>query len=194
MKTKSLEKVKLLAASIADKSVRLLEIKDPTSLSRGVEILSRLNKVHDELIEDRERITKPLNEALKEVRAKYKPVEEQLVSAISVIREKMSAYQTALIQEAKKKEEELAKQLSSGEVSLDNAVMALSQSPVDSVESASGRVKFRTDYRLKILDPHKIPRTYLIIDEKFLLNCLKAGDTIPGAALEEVQVPINYRS
>lgn len=192
MKTKSLERT-LKVVSPVVKEAQILFIKSPVTLQLAVDILSKLNRLNDSIIEDREKITKPLNQALKEIRSKYKPLEDSLSEAVSLIREKMSAYQTRVTQEAKKKEIQLAERLSKGDISLDQAMEALPQSPSALVVAGAGKVKFKTSYRLKLTDPELLPDAYFSINETLILFDLKAGKAVPGAQLEEIQTPINYR-
>lgn len=172
-----------------------LTITSPESLTAAVSTLSKLNSMNDRIVEDREKITKPLNAALKEVRAKYKPLESMLETAIGLIRTKMSTYQTDLMRKKKVEDEAAAAALAAGEVSIEDAANALATTPPPAagVRTEEGIVNFKTVQQLKITRLEEIPRKYLIVDEKPLLAALKAGTLVPGAEIEEVQVPINYR-
>jgi hypothetical protein len=161
----------------------------------AVDTLSNLNTFNDSIVAEREKITKPLNDALKEVRSRYKPIESSLTSAIELIRTKMSEYQTAVTLEAKKKEVKLASQLSTGDISMDAAMQALSvtPAPADSIWTGAGKVKFKTVQKVKILSIKDLSDYYKIPNESLILADLKAGKVVSGALLEEVQVPVNYR-
>lgn len=184
-----------------------LVIETQAQMPAAVSLLSRLNTLNDKVVEDREKITKPMNAALKEVRAKYKPVESALEEAIGLIRDKMSAFQTEQVRIKKAKEAEEAAKVASGEVSLEEGVAALegTSSEVASVETKEGDVSFKTVEKLKIVNTEQLIKDiienhagsferFVSYNEKELLIALKAGTVIKGVTIEEIQVPINYRA
>lgn len=172
-----------------------LQIKDQVSMSKAVELLSQLNKILDDMTEEREKLTKPINEALKEIRGRYKPTEVKLTEAISKIRQEMSIYQTALLKEQQEAEKKISDRLSDGKISVSTAMKKIEAlEGVDTkVMTDSGSVKFRTSYQVEIIDESKIPRKYLTVNEKLLLDDLKSGKNIPGVSLGQSQTPINHR-
>jgi cell division septum initiation protein DivIVA len=172
-----------------------LKIKTADDMSKATEILSKLNKQLDRVIQEKEKVTKPLNEALKAERSRWKPIETTIESAINDIRQKMSVYQTKLIQEARAKEAKIAEKMNDGKLSIEKAVEKFSSisKPDEKVSTDSGSVSFRTDKILKITSIKDIPDMYWIVDESLILADLKAGKQIKGACIEEIQVPINRR-
>ena len=172
-----------------------LDIKDPESLEEATEFLSNLNAKLDQVIDSRETITKPLNEALKQARLKYKPVETALESAIDVIRDKMSAYATEIDNERKKKEKMIQDKLENGKMSVPTALKKLDtlDNVPKTVSSNSGSVSFRAFDKLKIVDPLLVPRQYLEINEKVVLDDLKNGIKVAGCEIEVIQITVNRR-
>ena len=158
-----------------------LTIKTDKDLAQASETLSKLNKFGDALKEDREKITAPLNEALREVRAKYKPLETVLTTSIALIRGKMTAFHT---EQTRRAEEAL----SSG-----NFEDAVDTVPVSKLQTASGNVTFKKVQQLKITNLTKIPREYLIPDEDMITSALKEGKVVAGCELEEVSTLVNRR-
>lgn len=179
------------------KTAEKLEIVDARGMEEATEQLSKLNKIGDKITEEKERVTKPLNEALKAERARWKPIETVYEQAISIIRGKMSAYQTAEIKRQREEEARIAARVGEGKgkLKVETAVRKLEEveKPVEQVNAASGMVKFREDKVLKITDEKKIPREYLVVDERKLLADLKAGKVVPGAEVEIKMVPLNFR-
>lgn len=51
-------------------------ISDQNSLEAATKLLTELTVTLDNVTDDKEKLTKPLNESLKAIRAKYKPVED----------------------------------------------------------------------------------------------------------------------
>lgn len=179
------------------KIVTKIEIVDAVSMKNATETLSLLNQRLDSITEEKEKVTKPLNEALKAERARWKPYETQLEDAISMIRTGMSKYQTAEAKRIKDEADAIASRVKEGKgnLTLETASkkIAAIEKPADVVNTDVGQVKFRTDKKLKITDENKIPREYLVVDEKKLLDALKNGIVVSGAEIEEIQTPINFR-
>jgi len=175
------------------KKAKALVISTPKELTKAVSILSELNIANDKITEEKEKVTKPLNEALKAERSRWKPMEIILETAITAIRQKMSSYQTEIAKKQKEEEAKVAEQLAKGEISFDEATKAIVLPDNEGIETKAGTVKFRTVQVLKVVDISLIPDEYWEIMESKLLADLKAGKTIAGVELEEQQVPINYR-
>lgn len=172
-------------------------IKDEDGMENATAILSRLNKLNDKIEAEEDKITKPLMKALNAERARWKPAKLQYKKAIDYLRDQMSKYQTKKVKAAKEEELKIASRLGSGKgkLSLDVAARKITEidRPYKRVETDEGMVSFRTDKILKIVDASLIPRKYLVVDEKATLAALIAGQDVPGATIEEVQVPINKR-
>lgn len=172
-----------------------LEIANKTQMSSAVLLLSQCNKALDRLTEECEKITKPMNEALKEVRARYKPAKTLLSDTITSLRSKMSVYQTEQTKVQFEAEAKIAIKVAEGKLSIETGVAKIEAlgSTHDKINTDSGAVKFKAIEKLKITNADLIPRAYLLPDEKLILDDLKAGKEVPGAILEEIQIPINYR-
>ena len=172
-----------------------IEIKVSEDLPPAVELLSRLNLVNDRIVAEREKVTAPLNQALKAERARWKPMELQNTQAIEMIREKMSKYQTKQMQLQKDKEAKIAQKLTDGKITLDKAIEQIEKvkTPDKEIATTAGLVQFRESQILEITDESLIPREYLMVDEKKLLADLKNGKNVEGAKLTIIQCPINYR-
>ena len=181
-------------APIVDKALSL-EINKPEDMVPATELLSRLNQFNDKITAEKERITKPLNEALRVERGRWKPLVDAYENAIAYLRYEMEDYQTKLVLKQKADEAKIAQKLTDGEITLDQAVSKIEKVKVPDKEVATtaGLVQFRETQILNIIDPMEIPREYLIVDDKKLLDDLKAGKVVSGAELGIKLVPINYR-
>ena len=174
-----------------------LKIKSQADLVTATEILSKLNKFVDKVTEEKEKVTRPLNEALKAERARWKPIENQYTEAIETVRKLMTDYQTNLVKQQKEEEMKIAARIGEGKgkLRIETAVKKLDAITKAEKEYAKteGLVQFAEQKVLKITDLSLIPRQYLIVDEKAVLEALKAGQSVPGAELDTIQVPRNYR-
>jgi len=166
-------------------------------MKEAVELLSRLNQFNDKIVAEKEKVTKPLNEALKAERARWKPVETVNEEAIEIVRGKMSAFQTAETKRQREEEARIAARVGEGKGKLkfETAIKKIDEveKPDVQVNTESGMVKFREDKVLKIMDETFIPDEYWVLDEKKILSALKGGVNVPGAVLEIKMVPLNYR-
>ncbi len=175
-----------------------IQITNPTTLQQATEYLSQANKYLDTLTKDKETMTRPLNEALRTIRAKYKPTEDKLNDIIATIRQALMAYQTEQTALQQKKEQKVIDQLNANKITTEKAVQKIEKiavtGPAVKTTTLSGSVTFRPTQTLTILDPLLIPREYLIPDTALLLIKLKEGVIIPGAKITVIQVPVNRKN
>jgi hypothetical protein len=170
-------------------------INRESDMPEAVELLSKLNQFNDKITEEKERITKPLMEALKVERSRWSPVEKQNTIGIDHLRSQMSLYRTAEMNKQKTEEAKIAQKLTDGTINIDKAMKAIEKIKVSEKEVATdaGLVQFRESQVLKITDELAIPREYLVVNEKEVLTALKAGKVVTGAMIEIVVCPVNYR-
>ncbi len=176
---------------------RELVVADGEGMRRATELLSRLNKFNDSVTEEKEKVTRPLNEALKAERGRWKPVEEVCAEAVGIVRGKMSEYQTAEVKRAREEEAAIAARVGEGKgkLKVETAIRKMDavEKAEDKVNTESGMVKFREDKVLLVTDMSAVPFEYFVLDERKLLADLKAGVKVAGAELEIKMVPINFR-
>lgn len=174
-----------------------LKIATPEHMKESAELLSQCNKYLDGLTVEKEKLTKPLNATLKEIRGRYKPTETILETAISALRTEQGRYQTAMLRKQAEEEAKIASRVKEGKgnLKLETAVRQIEEveKPEATVETDNGTVKFRTDKKLKITDKESIPAIYWELNEKAVLDALKAGTLVPGAEIELVQTVVNFR-
>lgn len=189
MKTKEL-------AVIAEQAL-VFTIAHEEDMKQATTILSKLNQFNDNIIEEREKVTKPLNEALKAERLRWKPLELQNQAAIDAVRAEMTRYQTHLANQRKAEEERIAGLVASGKIKkIETAVKHIDalDKVVSNISTDSGDVKFRATPTLKVTDIEKIAREYFDLSEARLLKALKDGTLVEGAEIEIMQIPVNYRA
>lgn len=181
---------------IVEESLKI-KVVDDEGLVMATEILSRLNKLNDMITEEKEKVTVPLNEALKAERARWKPLEDSYKKGIEWLRGQAGAYQTAKLKKQREEEAKVAAKMAQGKIDINKAgdklVKIEEESGLKKVATDSGKLSFREVDTLKITDENKIPREYLIVDEKKVLEALKAGKVVAGCEIEVVAQPINYR-
>jgi hypothetical protein len=177
-----------------------VSITDAESLKDATTELSKLNRLLDAVTEERERVTKPLNEALKAERARWKPYETKLDGAIASIRACMTAYQTKL---ASKRAEEVAKIASrvkegSGNLSLDTASRKIAElAPVDAqIATEEGSITFKEVRKYEVMDVILLSREgadYILPNDALIKEKMKEGKELQGVRYFSEQVPVNRR-
>ena len=179
------------------KQTTTIAITDDITLKQAVSLLSILNKHLDALVEDRERITKPINASLKEIRAKYKPSSDALESLIASLRAKMTQYATEQAKALETAQNKIASKVSSGYLKPETAISKLEALPdvQSEISTDSGLVQFAEVKTLKITNITAVQQymEYWDLNESKLLKDLKSGKLVQGAEIETILQPRNYR-
>lgn len=181
-------------APIAEQALSFT-IAHEEDMRMAVSLLSQLNRINDRIAEEREKVTKPLNEALKAERARWKPTELKNTTAIEALRAEMTRYQTQALRQKQMEEQKIADKVATGYIKTDTAVTKLESLPSiqKTTSTDDGSVTFVEKKQLLITNQMLIPREYLIPDEDKIIKDLKDNKTIPGAELETILVPRNSR-
>src|SRR3990167_10800352 len=95
-------KVKNAVAQVAE-----LKIKTDEDLSTATELLTNVKKLSKWLTGEKEKIVKPMREAMNAARGLFAPLEEQVEDAEKKIKSAMITYQTKKEAEQNKKEESI---------------------------------------------------------------------------------------
>lgn len=192
--TKELTTIQKSLSPIVDQALSII-IKKPADMVIATEILSKLNSFNDRIAEEREKVTKPLMEALKAERARWKPAESANEEAINYVRKEMTRYQTEQIAIQKAKEQAIAAKVSKGEIELDKAVAKIEKikAPADNIATTAGDVQFVEVKKFEVVDISKLPIEYHLSDEVKIRAKLKQGVELPGVRYWTEQVPRNYR-
>lgn len=174
-------------------SISNIKIVDEQSLTKATEVLSQANKYAKQLEEDKQKITKPINDALKEIRARYKPLENKLEDIILNIRKSMTSYQTEQMRLQKIEEEKIANRVAKGTLKAETGIRKLEELPqtADKIATQSGKISFKTVKKFEVIDITLIPHKYLIVNETAIRDAMKAGIELPGCKYFEEQIPIN---
>ncbi len=192
--TKTITTIELeLTPLVEDAST--FQIQSDTDLHEATILLSQLNLINDRIVEEREKVTAPLNQALKAERARWKPAEAKNALAIASIRLAMSTYQTARIEAQKQEEQAIAAKVAAGKLKPETAIRKLDAiQSIDKTTSTNvGSITFHAIPTLKVTDLTAIPGIYFTLDESKLLKDLKAGITVTGAEIVIIQQPHNNR-
>lgn len=173
-----------------------ITIQSHEQMTEAVSFLSQLTIQLSRMTTEREKVTKPLNEALKAERGRWKPLETMLEGAILSVRKAMTVYQTEAAQKAKEAEEKIIARVGEGKgkFTIDTAVRKIGE--VDhaepSIATDVGMVKFRTQKKFEVMDITLVPMEYLLADEVAIRKAMGAGIEVAGVRYYEEQVPVNF--
>ena len=185
---KAVELYKAKAEELIDKTAGSLTITTPEQNVLVIERKAKLNKLGKEVKAEKEKATKPLNEALRTVRSWWAPLEEMIEEGEKIFSRALLTYKSKVEEEARKKEAQIAARVEKGTMRLDTAERKLEQ--VQHVEKHAdtefGRVQFRKVKRVRITNPDLVPDEYWIIDQVKLNEAvLRQGIQVLGTEIFE---------
>lgn len=175
-----------------------LSIESAEDMGTATLILTEANRLLDAVTKEKERVTKPLNEALRNERSRWKPIEETLSGAVASLRSKMSAYQTAERARVRSEEERIAARVGEGrgKIRVETAVRKIGEVavPEPKVEASNGgSVKFRTVRKFEVIDVSLLPKECMLANETQIRKLMAAGIEVPGVRYYEEESVINSR-
>jgi len=174
--------------SKAEAAATALTVKTADDLTGATELLGKIKTVGKAITAKKESMTKPLNEALRNIRDFFRPVEAQWANAEQIVKGKMIDYQNAELAKAAKKTEVIEQKVESGKMSFEKAAEKIEAvTPQKNVTTAAGAAQFRTVKEVVIDNETLIPREYLILDMVKIRKVALAGITIPGVRVIEKQ-------
>lgn len=134
-------------------------IEDASTLATATDMLAELSKYDKQLKSKKEAVTKPLNEALKNYRAMFKPIEEDLAAGKSALKAKMVEYERKVEAERLAKMEKIEARVERGTMRPDTAIRKASE--LDTVDNTvygdTGKATFTTVKVVEVEDWSKVP-------------------------------------
>ena len=155
-----------------------------------IDLVSKLKETGKLIKDKKESITKPLNEALRNARDLFAPIEDQFIKAEAIVKTKLLDYKRMKDAEARTEEAKIVARVEKGTLKLETA-----EKKLDTIEridtttrGAVGIVQIRKIRKVRIVDESLIPREYLKPDEVAIRKDALNGKTIPGVVIEEEEV------
>lgn len=194
MKTKELVITKQISPVVAQ--VQSMKIASPKDMETATSVLSQLKKFDSAMTTEKEKLTKPITQALTEVRSRYKPTELILDEAITTIKKKMSVYQTAMFEEQRKEEQKIADRVAKGSLKPETAVRKMGEMEVADAKvfSDHGSVSFRTTKKFEVVDIVQLcehDNLAVLPNDVYIRTKMKEGLELPGVRYYEEQTPIS---
>ena len=179
----AVETAKVLVEKIADNS-RIVINSQPT-FELATNQLGEIKKIKNAVQEKKESITKHLNEALKNVRGLFSPIEEKITAIEGYLKENVLKYNVKLLEEKRKREQEAIEKIDKGE-NIDKAVKKL-----ENTNEKIAQIKTRKITRLRIVDKNLIPIDFLEPNLTKIMDSFKVGIPVNGCKIYQEEIAIN---
>ena len=174
--------------------VQNLVITSDEDMAKAGTMLTNVNITADKVKEEKEKVTVPLNEALKAEKSRWEPIETVCKSIILTLRTKMKDYNDAVAAKAKLDAERITARVEKGTMKPETAVAKLQAQPEANkvIDTGAGSIQWMNVQRLVIDDINLIPHEYFDLNEPRLKAALKLG-AIPGAHMITEKIVKNTR-
>lgn len=183
------------ALTPVQKQIAKLEVISEKSLIIATEYLSRINQYLDTLTEEKETLTTSHSQALKEIRAKYKPAEEAATLAKTAVNAKILQYTKNLNEQFQAEKEAYLNPPTGNKSSLDNATRSpvkLTKVPT-SASSTSGSISFINSEDFEVMDITMLPHEYIMPNDVLIRKAMKESIRLPGVRYFKKSVIRNNR-
>lgn len=187
-KPEEIEEKKVLATQ-AQSFAQTLTVENDVQYGAAMEEGKRIKDILSK-VEDREdEITKPMNDALKSVRALFKPIKTTLEQSLSEIKTKMLQYHTKKEAEAKAEEDRIRNDKRLKDETKENRVAEIA-APVKTVKSETAKVTMREDKTWVVVDVNLIPREFMVPDMQAIKASFKKGVPVAGVEEKIIKTPV----
>ena len=163
----------------------ILTITTPEENAIVIECKAKLNTLGKEYKTEKEKATKPINEALRRIRSWWAPLETRIENEDIRLGGMLLTYKHKIEAEVRKQEERIAARVEKGTMRLDTAEKKIDNLPKiqNTTHTAEGQVQFRKIPKMRITNRDLVPDSYWIIDEVRLRQAVVSGIVVPGAQL-----------
>lgn len=183
IETKEIEVYKSQVSELEKQAIKL-PITSPEENAIVIEFKAKLNKLGKEIKAEKEKATKPINEALRKVREWWSPIEKRVEAWETEMGNALLAYKRKVEEEARKKEAQLAARVEKGTMKLETAERKIEEIPQiqKTTHTEAGQVQFRKVPMMRIIDENLIPDKYWVVDLVALRkDVVNEGIIVPGA-------------
>lgn len=172
---------------ITVKTNKLISIKSDADIIKATEFLVMIKDKIDSLEFERQSYTKPLNESLRRLNARFKELINPLSEAERAVKDAINKYKEQ--RETQRLEAQSKLQKKNGNVNI-----ALLDSVPDVIESKSGEIRTTRRWVFEVVDEKKVPREYLKVDDSKVDAVISEGvRQIPGLRIYQKEDISVYR-
>lgn len=157
-----------------------LEIKSPEDLEKGKDILNKIAQYKKAVKAQKDKILKPMNEAVKEVRNFFAPIEERVDQADQEIRGKILSYNRVVQEKQAKEQVKIEEKVAAGTMKQETA-----EKKLEKQAEQVAAIPTRKVAKLVITDEQAIPDEYWVIDMVKLRKAVISDRVaVPGTKVE----------
>lgn len=171
-------------------------ITNNEDLKTAVDYLSTYNSINDKLQEEKNKVMRPLLDAVQAERKRWKSVEDELEEKITTLRSLISKYQTEQKKLIEEKENKITARIGEGKgkIKIETAIAQIEKNKIEEkIVTNSGSVKFRTIQKFEITNIELLPKEYLLPNETAIREAMKKDVKLPGVRYYEEEQVINNR-
>lgn len=162
-------------------------IRSQKDLEVSKEFLSKIGTFKKDVQAKKDGIVKPLNEALKNAKALFSPIEDYISQAEYKVKSQMLSWNQKVQAELVKKEAEVTKAVEAGVMPI-----ATAGAKIERAQAKVEAIPTRKVQKLQIVDANLVPKEYWVIDEVLLrsaaLLAKQGGREIPGVKIVEEEI------
>ena len=163
--------------SFLSKNLFYLKIKSHGDMTIATEVRTKVKRYEDSLKKQKESLTKPINESLKNIRAMFRPLEDKCEELLNEVDTKMKDYN--IRQQAK--QEAIANKLANEEISTSSALRQIEKASTEkTVITKSGSVTFVDVKKFEVMDVTMLPIEYILPNEVAIRKAMLEGVELPG--------------
>ena len=169
-------------SSKAVEAANALVVESAESYAEATTLLGKIKTALALVKEETEKVTRPLLDALNAERARWKPLMQGCEDAEKTVKMKMLAWYNQEQERARAEAAKIEAKVASGKMSVEKG-MEKAEAIVqpDRATAANGIVsEVRKVRKVYIVDPMKVPREYLVVNEVMVRKDALAGKEIPG--------------
>lgn len=191
-------------ATKATKYATELDIKTPEQEAAAAAELNRINKIGDNIAEQKEKLLRPHLDGAKAVREFFKPFETGIEGAVNILKEKLIYYRKKAEEKEAKEKAKITKRVENGTLKTETAVKKLGELGTleKSIEASGGSISYKNVKKARLTEIVKLSNEeilvlardgYIVWDEgKAKKDALK-GLPVPGVEVYEDKEITNKR-
>lgn len=176
--------------ALVTRSSRDLVLRPTTTAeaSTAASQFKQLKELEKRIKDEQDKITKPLNEALKNARALFAPFFDRTATLIASVRKGLGEYDAGVQAALDKQRAKLERKVQAGTITEDDAKVAVTRA---AVAKGAGVVPTTTHRVVVITKPEVVPDRYWVLDEVLIRKEALAGRKIPGVEVREEKLVVN---
>jgi len=150
------------------KADKLIIIKKDGDVIKATEFLIQVKNKIDELEDERKSYTQPINQSLRKLNSRFKELTEPLRKAEKIVKEAVLEYSEKREKERIEEEKKIQKETGNKNIKVVDSLPEI-------IESKSGESRTTKRWTFEVINEKKIPREYLMTDEKKVNSAIKNG-------------------